>query len=206
MAIRWKAVFIPVILFLVVAGGCGPSFTEGLKKGEEIPSGKVIAVGKIVLEPAFETIGKKKVDDDPLEMQIGLTFDLSKQIKDDSMYIPDEAISPVIKETFFFPLSSGIRYIRSGQVMKVVGHHINGPSAGSPIYEVLRIYKNIKLDIPGKARIVYIGTIVYHHDGKRGTSVSVRDEYENAVREVAAMKIAGVKSSDMVKRLAVVVK
>jgi hypothetical protein len=207
MTIRRKAIFISFLLLLmVVVAGCGPSFTEALKKGEDIPAGKVLAVGKIVLEPPFETMGKKKADDDPLEIQVGLTFDRSEQIKEGALYSPNEAISPAVNETFFFPLPQGTRYIRSGQVLKVIGHHINGPAAGTPIYEVLRLYKDVKLEIPGKAQVVYIGTIVYHHDGKRATSVSVRDEYENAVRELTKMKIAGLKGNGMVKKLAVVAK
>lgn len=207
MTIQKKAGFVSILLFImVVVAGCGPSFTETLKKGDNIPAGKVLAVGRIVLEPSFETMGKRKVDDNPQEIQVGLTFDLSEQIKEGALYSPNEAISPVVNETFFFPLPQGTRYIRTGQVMKVIGHHISGPAAGMPLYEVLRLYKNIKLEIPGKAPVVYIGTIVYHHDGKRATSVSVRDEYENAVRELAKKKIAGIKSNDMVKKLAVVVK
>jgi len=171
-----SCIFILLLLMAVVAG-CGPSYTEALKKEEAIPSGTVLAVGRIVLEPSLETTGKKKVDAEPQEIQVGLTFDLSEKIKEGAMYSANEAISPIVGETFFFPLPQGTRYIRSGQVMKVVGHHMNGPSAGMPIYEVVRMYKNVKLEIPGKAQIVYIGTIVYHHDGKRATSVSVRDEY-----------------------------
>ncbi len=204
MTMRWKE-FAGILLFFTIFAGCGPSFTDALKQGDEVPDGTVLVVGKIVLEPSFEKMGKKKVDDEPLEIQVGMTADLSEQIKEGAMYMPTEAISPVINETFFFPMPAGVRYIRSGQVMKVVAHHINGPAAGSPIYEVLRVYKNIKLDVPGKAQAVYIGTIVYRHDGKRTTSVSVRDEYTSAARDLAKMKINGVKGA-MTKKLAAVVK
>jgi hypothetical protein len=205
MSLEGRARGIGVFICFAIAIGCGPSFTEALKKGEELPVGKVLVVGKVVLEPSFETMGKKKVDEEPLDIQIGLTADLSKQVKEGEIYLPDEAIAPVLGEAFFFPLSSGGRYIRSGQIMKVVGHHINGPAAGSPIYEVLRVYRNIRLDIPDKARVVYIGTIVYRHDGKRATSVSVRDDYDSAARELAKMKLSGFKGG-MTKKLAAVVK
>jgi hypothetical protein len=207
MVVQREKIFLYVLLLLVViAAGCGPSFTEALKKGESIPEGKILVVGRIAIEPSFETSGQKKADDDPLQIQVGLTFDLSVQVKEGALYSPNEAFSPVVNETFFFPLPQGNRYIRSGQVMKVIGYHINGPARGTPIYEVLRMYKNIKLEIPGKAQIVYIGTIVYHHDGKRVTSVSVRDEYDSAVRELGKMKISGLKGNGMVKKLAMVVK
>ncbi len=193
---RLKAIVIACFLVSVVAG-CGPSFTEAMKKGEDIPAGKVVIVGKVLLDPPFETVGKKKIDDEPLNMLLGLTFELNDKINQ------GEGIDPDINETFFFPLPPGKRYIRVGQVMKVVGHNVAG---GRPIYEVLRMNKNIKLDIPRKAKIVYIGTIVYHHDGTRMMSVSVRDEYDNAVREAGKMKLPGVKSGDIVKKLAFVVK
>jgi len=206
MTFPWKTVFVSIPLFLAFIAGCGPSFTEALKKGETIPAGKVLMVGKIVLEPSFETTGKKKVDDAPVEILVGLTSDLSKELKEGDLYTANEALAPVVNETYFLPLSQGAHYIRSGQAMKVVGHHINGPAAGSPIYEVLRFYKNIKLEIPGKAQVVYVGTIVCHHDGKRVTSVSVRDEYDNAARELAKMKLAGIKGGGMAKKLAVIMK
>ncbi len=202
---RRKATFVSTLLFVIVVAACGPSFTEALKKGDEVPAGTVIIVGKVVLEPSFETMGKKKVDDEPLDIQIGMTPDLSAQVKEGEIYMPAEAIAPVLNETFFFPVPAGVRFIRSGQVMKVVGHHINGPAAGQPIYEVLRVYRNIRLDVPGKAQAVYIGTIVYRHDGKRTTSVSIRDEYDSAARDLAKMKISGVKGG-MTKKLAAVVK
>lgn len=205
MALRRIATFAGIIQMLMVLAGCGPAFTPALNKGDAIPAGTVLAVGKVVLEPAFETIGKRKVDDEPLEATLGLTFDLSREIKDGELYSASEALSPAVNETFFFPLSPGTRYIRSAQVMKVVGHHISGPSAGMPTYEVLRMYKNIKLDIPATAQVVYIGTIIYRHDGKRLVSISVRDEYDNAVRDLGKMKISGAKGA-MVKKLALAVK
>jgi hypothetical protein len=152
---RSKAIVFAFFLLSVVVVGCGPSYTEAIKKGEDVPAGKVVVVGKVLLEPPFETTGRKKLDDPPLDIMMGLSFELDDRINQ------DELIDPNINETFFFPLPPGRRYIRLGQAMKVVGHNI---ADGRPIYEVLRMHKNIKLDIPQKAKVVYIGTIIYHHD------------------------------------------
>lgn len=201
-----RPVFFVSLFFAVLAAGCGPSFTPALEPGFAIPEGKVLVVGKVVLSPPFDAIGKKKIDKEPFEILMGTTFDLSQQIEEGAMYRVDEAIAPIIDSVFFFPLPPGVRYIRSGQIFKVIGHNMARPKAGQPIYEVLRVYRNIKVDAPANAKVVYIGTIVYQHDGKRTTSVTVRDEFDHAARELGKMKIPGLKSSDMVKKLAVVVK
>lgn len=194
------------LAFLFLLSACGPGFTPPLNPGDTVPPDKVLVIGSIVLDPPFDTVGKKKKDKEPLEIRLGLTYDLRQEIREGALYSADEAIAPVVSEGFFFPLPAGSRYIRSGQVMKVVGHHVAGPAAGMPLYEVLTMYGNIKLDVPQNARAVYVGTIVYKHDGKKLLSVSVRDDHARAMQDLAGMKLAGVKPGDVVKRLAVVVK
>ena len=81
-----------------------------------------------------------------------------------------------------------------------------GMKRGQPFFEVLNLYRNIKLDVPANTMAVYIGTIVYKHDGKRAVSVSVQDEYDQAMRELSRMNVQGLKPGSVVKRLAVVVK
>lgn len=200
-----KALLVSLLcLFLLTA--CGPGFVPQLNPGDTVPPDKVLVIGSVVLDPPFEKVGKKKKDNEPLEIKLGMTYDLKQEIKESTLYVPDEAIAPVVGEIFFFPLPAGTRYIRTGQVMKVVGHHVAGPAAGTPVYEVLNLYKNIKLDVPEKARAVYIGTIVYRHDGQKLLSVSVLDDYARAVQALRSMKFPGIKQEDVVKRLAVVVK
>ncbi len=197
-------IFLAVLCCVMFIPGCGPSFTSALEPGNEVPAGKVLVIGKFAVDPPFESSGKKKKDDAPLDIQIGLTFDLSQTIKEGALYSPDEAISPILYEVFFYPFPPGIRYIRTGQVLKVIGYHSGGPAAGKPLYEVLRAYKNIKLDVPSHAKAVYIGTIIYRHDGNRIVSVAVRDDYSQAMQEMAKMKVPGLKAGDVVKKLATV--
>lgn len=198
-----------VCVALVTA--CGPGFTPALNTGEPIPPGKVLVVGKFVLEPSWYTAKEKakygkKYGQEKLFIKVGMTKDLSKPVKEGKLYLPDEAISPALNEAFFYPLSPGTRYIRHGQVLKQKGHHWSGANAGAPVYDVLNLFKNIKITVPANAKVVYIGTIIYKHDGKRLRAARVRNEYGKARRELATMNIPGVRSRDMKKRLAKVVK
>ena len=65
-------------------------------------------------------------------------------------------------------------------------------------------FPDIKLEIPANAKVVYIGTVIIHHDHYNATSVSVRDEYSEAMQQLAAMKFNNVKRGDVVKSLATV--
>ncbi len=195
---KYKSAFL-LLAGAVFVAGCGPSFTPALNKGETIPQGKVLVIGKFIIDPP-----KTKPGEETLEIKVGMTFDLSQQIKEGSLYSPDEAIAPLLNEVFYFPLPAGARYIRTAQVMKVIGHQVAGPAAGMPLYDDLKLYRNIKLDIPANARAVYIGTIIYKHAGKRAVSVTVHDEYDQALLDLSRMKIPGIKSSDVVKKIAAV--
>ena len=77
------------------------------------------------------------------------------------------------------------------------------------------LYGDVKIVVPSKAKAVYIGTIVYQHDlkntkpnrfGYPSQRVVVRDEYDKAMADLAAMKIPGIAPKDVVKRLAVVIR
>jgi hypothetical protein len=185
---------------LVGSTACS-SFSPMLKKGEAIPEGKVLIIGKITVDPPMYKPGERP---DPDEHQavvlIGLTNDLSKPYVEGEFNVPDEALDPFPEDLFYALLSPGVRYIRYGQVRKPVVF------LGHAEFEVINFYRNIKLEIPARAKAVYIGTIQYKRNGKKALSVSVRDDYEQAMREFAAMKVPGVKPGDVVKRIGVLMK
>ncbi len=61
------------------------------------------------------------------------------------------------------------------------------------------------LHIPDNVKAVYIGSIVFRHDGKRTTGVQVRDNFKQATKDLAAINIDGISSKDVVKKLARIV-
>ena len=202
-----KKAFFALIAMIGIAAGCGPSFTPALQKGEAVQSGMVLVMGKIVIDPVWFT--KKDIEQQGGEIpniRIGMTYDLSKEATEGKLYYPDEGVNPILSEFFYYPLSPGNRYIRSGMVFKVKGHHMVGVAKGQAVYDVLNFFRNIRFEVPPNAKAVYIGTIVYKHDGKHATAILVRDEYSEAVQELEKMKMPGIRAGDLKKRLAVVVK
>jgi hypothetical protein len=202
-----RITFFALIAMIGIAAGCGPSFTPALQKGEAVQSGKILVMGKIVIDPIWFT--KRDIEQQGGEIPnilIGMTYDLSKEATEGKLYYPDEGINPFLSEFFYYPLSPGKRYIRSGMAFKVKGHHMAGMVAGQAYYDSLQFYRNIRFEVPPNAKAVYIGTIVYKHDGKHATEILVRDEYSEAVQELEKMRIPGIHAGDLKKRLADVVK
>lgn len=83
-----------------------------------------------------------------------------------------------------------------------------GGSAGFKGIDVSALYlvKDLKIEIPEKAKAVYIGTIVFRHDGREATGVKVRDDFKQAAKDLMTKNIAGIASKDVVKKLAQVMK
>lgn len=196
-----------LIAMIGIAVGCGPSWTPALQKGDAVQSGLVVVMGKIVIDPIWFTKNDiEKQDGKMPNVRIGITYDLSQEVSEGRLYFPDEGILPTLGEIFYYPLTPNKRFIRSGMVFKVKGHHMAGMNAGQAYYDVLNLFRNVSFEVPPNAKAVYIGTIVYKHDGKHARAILVRDEYEEASRELEKMKFSGIHAGDLKKRLAVVVK
>lgn len=186
------------LVSIVFITSCG-SFTPALKKGAEIPPGMVLVIGKFVVDPPwYLNDAKPKPGEGKLSIMTGITNNLSTVVKEDKIYTTDINLHTPLYDVFFYTLPRGSKYIRHSQVLKPIGAH----RSGATVFDVLKLYKNIKLNIPKKAKAVYIGAIVYRHDGERLRSVTVRDEYRKALRDFSKMKIPGLRSRDVVKKLA----
>lgn len=173
--------------------GCG-SFTEPLQKGEAVPEGKVLMIGKVVVSPHFGKVGKDERD----FIMMSMNDDINRSVNS-----IDDAIDPDLGKVFYFPVSRGTRYFRVAQIMVPSGSTagVGGPRT---TYDVLRMVRNIKVALPDKARAVYIGTVTYRHSGGKVTDVTVRDEQEEAMQALTQMRFRGVAPRDVVKSLAVV--
>lgn len=199
----FRSIFLSLVCVVFITG-CG-SFSPALKRGEEIPPGMVLVIGKFVIDPPwYMNDTKPKPGEEKLNIMAGITNDLSIVVKENKIYKTDINISTPLYDVFYYPFPPGTKYIRHAQVMKPIGAHTSGAIRGATVFKVLKLYRNIKLDVPERAKAVYIGTIVYRHDGKRLRSVAVRDEYRQALRDLAEMKIPGLRNRDVVKKLAVV--
>lgn len=205
------------LLCSLVSSGCAP-FRSSLKEGESLPSGKVLLIGAVALDPPVEqgdfvhhdVMGASKG-----VMRVALTRDLSQKVDVNSLasLSIEEALLMKMKESSFIPLQPGVRYIRLGIVdLSSRASRLTMPagpsgSAGFKGIDVSSLYlvRDLKLDLPEGVKAVYVGTIIFKHDGTKATGVKVRDDFKQALKELAAMKIDGLSSKDVVKKLAHVV-
>ena len=209
---------VAVLGCLLFVSGCAPIHAS-LKEGEPLPEGKVLLVGAIVLDPPVDQ--GELINYDVRGMSRGvirfaMTKDLSKKVDMQAMLpiSPEEILLMNLKGVSFVPLQSGTLYIRMG-IMDVSSRASTltmptgpGGSAGFKGIDVSSLYlvRDLKIEIPAKAKAVYIGTIVFKHDGAKATGVQVRDDFKQAVTELTAKNIPGIKPKDVVKKLAQVVR
>lgn len=203
-----------VVLLLTV--GCAMltvPYGTPIESGGSIPEGKVLLIGEFVLNPPVKARGKDK---DVISLY--MTNDLRGTIVTDSISgmfrspVMDEGMVVKFTGLSSIALSPGERYIRYGKYVKYIsasgGYWGSGPGQGStPRLEedIIEIIKDIKISLPANAKAVYVGKIIFQHDNSRVIDVKIVDNYENAMHEFAKLKIAGVKPSDVKKKLAVLI-
>lgn len=220
-----RTIRILALTSLVLAAACTP-FHAALQKGEAVPPGTVLVIGKITVDPMVsqgtvivQAAGGTHVG--VVKMNFG---DNAAQPIDRDAMVPfssTEQMDWSFTKTSFIPLQPGTRYARIGTLMLDSKRYTYGvsrggaPAPGGADITYLMLYGDVKIVVPAKAKAVYIGTIVYQHDlqntrpnrfGYPSRRVFVRDDYDKAMADLAAMKIPGVRPKDVVKRLASVVR
>lgn len=221
-----RTIRIVALMCLAVAASCGAPFHAALEKGEAVPPGTVLVIGRITVDPMVEqgnivvqAAGGTHVG--VIKMNFG--DDAAQPIDRDAMvpFSSTEQMDWSFMKTSFIPLQPGTRYARIGTLMLDSQRYTYGvsrggsPAPGGVDVTYLMLYGDVKIVVPQKAKAVYIGTIVYQHDlkntkpnrfGYPSKRVVVRDEYDKAMADLAAMKIPGIAPKDVVKRLAVVIR
>lgn len=124
---------------------------------------------------------------------------------------PDEIMDFQLKSISAIPVPAGKHYVRVAVLTtKVVGggsSQMGAMTVHQPIdAENIILYGDIKLALPEKAKAVYIGTIVYHHNGKETTNITIKDDFNQAMQELNAKHIKGFKPNEVVKHLAMITK
>jgi len=212
---------------LLVAACCvSGNFSNALDKGEGVPPGKVLLIGKLTVEPMVEqgnvvVQAPRGTHKGVIKMNFGADAD---QPLDKEALVPFSSTEQMdfdFKKTSFIPVDPGTRFARLGTLMLDSSRYTYGvaragsPGAGGVEITYIMCYGDVKIVVPQKAKAVYIGTIAYQHDlkntkpnrfGYPSKRVVVRDDYNHAMQELAAMKIPGIAPKDVVKKLAVVVR
>lgn len=183
---------------------------ETMEKAEAVPAGHVLVIGRVAFDPPVQ---QKQIHaiwspGAPVHgrVSIAATNDLSEPLNLNVAppLSPDEGMSFSDNGTSFLPMPPGTRYLRYGDYMISHTCAASAVMTGCRHYhsEQIEIIGDVELNVPDGASAVYVGTIVYRHDGERTTGVSVRDDFRTALRDLDALGIPGINSSNVMKRLA----
>ena len=189
---------------------------HALADPQAVPPGQILVIGKFVLDPPVEQGTLAYYD--PWDMKGKIVFattnDLSRQVDLDAMvYIaPDEVVITNRNATSFIPMPPGSRFLRFGQftisatcsVMAMGATPGQGGCRAMETHEIL-LLEDIRITVPAGATAVYVGTIVFEHDGERGTRTYVRDEFRSMLAELDGFGIPGIDSRNVSKQLAEIV-
>ncbi len=222
-----RKVFFIIVLFLGFLFSCSSApFREALDKGAAPPPETVLLIGKITIDPLLEqgNIAVQAVHGTHKGViKMNFAADAAEPL-DKEAFVPFSATEQMdwsFTKTSFIPVPPGTRYARLGTFMLDSRRYTYGvarggaPAPGGVDITYIMLYGDVKIDVPAKAKAVYIGTIEYRHDlkntkpnkfGYPSKKVVVKDEYQQAMADLAAMKIPGVSSKNVVKKLAKVVR
>lgn len=208
-----------LILFAVIfLSGCGITQFPAYQPGSSVQPGKVLVITKLDLRPGVkqEPLGKNTyiagapkedeaiiftspVADKPVDKEALFPFDLTGACQMNVSYAHPSVVQ----------MDPGVRFVRLGDFTISITsdwvYSANGRVARTPKTRCLRLYGDLKLDIPADAKAVYIGTLRYEHDGAKSTKVTVVDDYKKTMAELNKMEL-GISSKDVKKRLAKVIR
>ncbi len=215
MSYRPAAFLLPAL----VLAGCATftmPYAVPLEQKEAAPPGTVLLVGQFVLDPPVKQgpigVHAPRGKHEGV-IKLYMTYDLRGKIDVNKAFgnPVDEGMDVSFSGLSVVPLAPGEHFIRMGSVMKsgVLRTQNMGPTGMAPNMNVeaqfIQLVRDIRIVLPRDAKAVYVGRIVFRHDGRQALGVSVTDDYANAMKDLAGKRIAGLDSKDVRKKLAEVI-
>lgn len=216
---RTAGTVLPLILVLLLTGCASlvaiysaPRY-RSLADAQLPAAGEVLVIGRFVLDPPVEQGVLAYYDpwDSKQNITFAMTGGLETPVDMDALIplVPEEILLADYGATSFVPMPPGTRHLRMGTYAITAYCSVQeiGPTGGCRAMhsESVHLVENVRIDIPAGADAVYVGTIVFEHDGETGTRTYVRDEFGSALQELDALGIPGLDSRNVSKRLAEVV-
>jgi len=208
------------LFILVSQAGCGIRYMPRIDQIGSIPPGHVVVVSRVELQPAI----KQQIDVEKIfrgnnaikknEVKFLTSPNVDKPVRKGAM-IPFDVkggydFNVSFKDFSFNLMPVGSTFIRMGDVVVDSGVGAvtsnGGASTGHRSFYDLYLWGDVQIEIPAGAKAVYIGTLVYEHDGKYSKNVRVKDDFEQAKKALDKKNIPGIKSSDLKKELAKVIR
>ena len=201
--------------------GCSVKYLPRYEQVGAIPPGHVLVVSKVELRPKvnqqkdIEKIFRGQNAIKRGEVKFLTSPNVDKPVKKGAM-IPFDInggfdFNVSYKDFSFILMPPGKTFIRRGEVVLGTGVASVSVSGGGAMtahrsFRELYLWGDVKVEIPADAKAVYIGNLIYNHDGKYSTKVRVKDDYKKARRALEKQKIPGIKGKDLKKKLARVIK
>lgn len=210
-----------VVLVIVALSGCGMRYMPRYEQVGAIPPGHVLVVSRAELKPSvkqqkgIEKLFRGQNAIKRGEVKFLTSTNVDKPVKKGSIMPFDVKggydFNVSFKGFSFTVMPAGTTYIRRGEV--TVGTRNTGYSSSGGVtrganmgFRDVILWGDVKVTIPAGVKAVYIGNLVYEHNGRYGKSMRVKDDYKRAKRALAKQKIPGIKSKDLKKELARVVR
>ena len=210
---------VAVMAVFSVVTGCSVTTFNRYDPQVAFHDDRVLVISKITLVPPLEqkvnpplAIGVERSLKNEFMMFLSPTADVPlnprKMIPMETAGASQMNIS--MKEFSFTPMPPGTHYIRYGGLDydKVqIGTVYRG---GAPVPQIairsVRILPDVEIQVPEGAKAVYVGTFVVEHDGKYSRKVTVKDEFDKALKALIAKKIPGITDRNVTKKLGRVVR
>lgn len=218
MASKQHHVLAVVMLFALA--GCGVTYMPRYEQVGAIAPGQVLVVSRVEVHPEVQQqkdiekifAGRNAIKRGEVHFLTSPNAD--KPVKKGAMMPFDVKggyeFNVSFQEFSFTLMPAGTTFIRRGDIAVGRQNKAYSSSGGAPQgvhagFRDVYLWGDVTFTIPAGAKAVYIGTLVYQHDGRYSTNVSVRDDFENAKRALEKQKIPGIRSADLKKVLAKVV-
>jgi hypothetical protein len=200
--------YILFLLFMLsqLASCAMPPHFNVIESGQPLPPGQTILIAKFQLNPFLEQgdlpVYAGKAARKRGEMFVMIYPDRDTPYKQGAM-IPlplAAAISANVNflTTSFLPLPPGDRYIRYGTLDQSVKGFFDGRKHTTTMY-TLDLVGDVGLEIPSSTKAVYAGTITWHY---QTGEITVKDEFEAAMKDLDKAHISGLTRADVAKRIA----
>jgi hypothetical protein len=194
-------------VIVIALSACAlPPHYNVLENGQVVPPEQTLLIAKFQLDPYLEqgdlpiymgTAARKRG-----EMFVMIYPDRNIPYDQGAMMpLPlADAISANINfiDTSFLPLPTGSKFIRYGTVDQAVTGMYDGRTM-TTTSQTLDLMGDVEIDLPQNTKAVYAGTITWHYEKGK---ISVKDEYETALRDLDKAKVPGITSKSVVKKLA----
>ncbi|MEN8135757.1 MAG: hypothetical protein ABFS18_09530 [Thermodesulfobacteriota bacterium] len=218
-----RSIVVSLLSMLLIASGCIISIPKYMPRVNDlaaIPPGHVVVVSKVQLKPAIS----QRIDVEKMfrganaikrnEVKFLTAQNVNNPVRKGTM-VPFDIkggydFNVSFKDFSFNLMPVGTTYIRRGEVVVDSGvgsvSSMGGAMTGQRSFYDIYLWGDVKVEVPAGAKAVYIGTLVYEHDGKYSKKVKVKDEFKKAQRALEKKKIPGIRGKDLKKNLAKVIR